>query len=248
MYNKLKLITIFLALTASALAFQNCGADFNPDEYSLSLESQGLPLVNQPPKITSVSNPGTVNYASNATLSVIASGDNLQYQWYKDGVMLSGAVSASYQITSAVEANKGSYSVMVSNPYGQVNSSALVLNVVNLPVSSGPPVIVSKTGKLILPFFSSVAVPLSVTATGVGLTYSWVLIAPAYTTPPSTTTTVLPDKTSQIMTTRSSFDAGNGTVGYYVNVGTYRVTVTNSYGESVSADIVVEFEPLVIGI
>jgi hypothetical protein len=259
MNKHLKVFAIVFTLALTVTAFQNCGADFNPDEYSGTLSSQGAPApgtstppvapTGLAPKITSTSTPGTVGYFSAATLGVVASGDGLSYQWYKDGALLGGANSSTYAIASAGDANKGTYSVVVSNQYGQVNSSGLALNVVRLPEQAGPPVIVSKTAKQVLPFFSDVAVPLSVTASGYGLRYSWVLIAPDYTStiPGATTTTALPDTTNQIMTTRTSFSSG-GTTFHYVNIGTYRVTVTNAFGESVSADILVEFEPFVINL
>ncbi len=244
MRKHLKIAFVFLAITAAVLPFQNCGSDFNPDEYSSAqLSSTGAPIppsAGAAPKITSTSNPGTVGFFNAATLGIVASGDNLSYQWYKDGTLLNGANGSTYAISSAAAVHQGVYSVVVSNPYGQVSSVGLALNVVRLPEQAGAPVIVAKTANQILPFLSSVQVPLSVTASGYGLSYSWALIAPD--AQGKLQTTAIPGNVNQIMTTVTNY-AVQGQTYSYVNVGTYRVTVTNAFGESTVANIIVEFEP-----
>lgn len=47
----------------------------------------------------------------------------LTYQWKKDGANIAGATAASYNIASAAIADGGSYSVSITNAYGNVTSS-----------------------------------------------------------------------------------------------------------------------------
>ncbi|MBP6900398.1 MAG: carbohydrate-binding domain-containing protein [Burkholderiaceae bacterium] len=66
---------------------------------------------------------------SAVTLSVVASGTSLAYQWAKDGGAVAGATSASLSLASASVADSGSYTVTVSNAGGSVTSSAALLTV-----------------------------------------------------------------------------------------------------------------------
>jgi hypothetical protein len=64
------------------------------------------------------------------TLSVGAVGSgSLSYQWFKDGVAISGATSASYYLPSLQLTNGGSYYVVVSSTYGSVTNAAATLDV-----------------------------------------------------------------------------------------------------------------------
>ena len=80
------------------------------------------------------------------TLSALAVGTPpLRYQWWKDGVALAQATSASLTLTNLQGADAGSYTVVVSNQYDSV-TSAVALLTVNLasldlgfnPGASGP--------------------------------------------------------------------------------------------------------------
>jgi len=72
-----------------------------------------------------------------ATFSVTASanGANLQYQWYFNGGIITGATSSTYTIPSPTTANNGNYHVVVSGPSGftcpTVTSTTATLNVNN---------------------------------------------------------------------------------------------------------------------
>lgn len=66
---------------------------------------------------------------SAVTLSVVASGTGLGYQWAKDGSAIAGATSASLNLAAASVADSGSYTVTVSNAGGSVTSSAALLTV-----------------------------------------------------------------------------------------------------------------------
>jgi len=62
------------------------------------------------------------------TLSVVAAGSGtLAYQWYKDGVAITGANGATYYISSLQFTNGGNYSVVVSSAYGSVTNVAASL-------------------------------------------------------------------------------------------------------------------------
>ncbi len=53
----------------------------------------------------------------------------LTYQWRKDGTNISGATGATYSIPSAATADGGNYSVVVTNAYGTVTSSAAAVTI-----------------------------------------------------------------------------------------------------------------------
>lgn len=109
----------------------------------------------------------TVSVGQAVTLSVTASGNGpFTYQWRLNGTNISGATGASYTIPSANASHGGSYSVVVTDPFGSVTSSTASLNVHTPPVVTNQPA-----------FFSQIMGPertFSVTATGTGpFTYQW---------------------------------------------------------------------------
>jgi hypothetical protein len=75
------------------------------------------------------------------TFSVAATGDpSPAYQWRKDGIIIGGATSESYTISSIVLDDAGAYSVVVSNPQGSVTSSlAALLVTTGCPYPSAGP-------------------------------------------------------------------------------------------------------------
>lgn len=56
------------------------------------------------------------------------------YQWSKDGVAISGATTASLELTAVTGASEGVYSVAVSNEAGSVSSADSTLTVIEVPV------------------------------------------------------------------------------------------------------------------
>jgi hypothetical protein len=81
-----------------------------------------------------------VSVGQNATFTVAASGTPaLSYQWVKDGVNLadggriSGATTATLQITGVSTADAGNYAVVITNSIGSVTSNAAVLTVNPVP-------------------------------------------------------------------------------------------------------------------
>lgn len=99
----------------------------------LAIYAQGLkgqPLTNAVagtairPLITSEPQGMTLFEGRRAALSVAATGSTpLYYQWYKNGGLLSGATTNSLIYYPASTNNAGSYTVVITNPYGAVTSS-----------------------------------------------------------------------------------------------------------------------------
>ncbi|NQU45390.1 immunoglobulin domain-containing protein, partial [bacterium] len=123
--------------------------------------------VSQTPQITNQPDSTVVGPGTQVTFSVTATGaGSLTYQWKKDGTAISGETGATCTVPSAQEANVGSYSCVVSNAYGSVESNAAVLSLRSVPVITTHPQ--SKT------FQEGEAGSLSVIATGEGvLSYQW---------------------------------------------------------------------------
>jgi len=72
------------------------------------------------------------------TLFVVATGTSpFTYQWYKNGVSMAGATSASLQLYSAF-ADAGTYKCTITNPAGSVTSADIVLTVANNPYTWNP--------------------------------------------------------------------------------------------------------------
>ena len=99
----------------------------------LAIYAQGLkgqPLTNAVagtairPLITAEPQGMTLFEGRRAALSVAATGSTpLYYQWYKNGGLLSGATTNSLIYYPASTNNAGSYTVVITNPYGAVTSS-----------------------------------------------------------------------------------------------------------------------------
>ncbi|MBS1619943.1 MAG: cadherin-like beta sandwich domain-containing protein, partial [Bacteroidetes bacterium] len=77
------------------------------------------------------------NVGASATLSVVAAGTGLTYQWQKGGVNISGATASSYTIASALLSDSGSYRVVVTGTCGTVTSSNATLYVTNFTYQAG---------------------------------------------------------------------------------------------------------------
>ena len=60
---------------------------------------------------------------------VSASGDNLSYQWKKNGSSIAGATSAGLPLQNATGADEGNYTVVISNSEGNVTSAPIVVAV-----------------------------------------------------------------------------------------------------------------------
>lgn len=103
---------------------------------------------------------------SNLTLSVVATGSGLTYQWQKDGVNVpSNGTSANYTITGVTAADAGSYRVVISSTcVANVTSSAAVITTSTTAAISSQP-----SAQVVCP---GATANFSVTATN-AVTYQW---------------------------------------------------------------------------
>jgi hypothetical protein len=87
--------------------------------------------LNPPPAITAQPQNLTLAPGAAAVFSVTASGlPPLSYQWYFNGAAIAGATDAVYAKGNVQLTDAGSYSVVVSDPFGSVSSLAATLDVV----------------------------------------------------------------------------------------------------------------------
>jgi len=171
--------------------------------------------VNTPPTISSQPISTLTYSGTTSSLTVSASGTSpLNYQWFKDGAAISGAVSSSYALTGSTLNKAGSYSVVVTNVAGSVTSNTST--VVTPPLITTQPTSSSVT--------AGASATFSVVANGTApLTYQW-----------SKNGTAIPGATAATyaITSTSSSDAG-----------TYRVVVTNSLGTANSSAVTLTVTP-----
>lgn len=74
---------------------------------------------------------GALYSAQAFSMSVIASGPSLNYQWRKDGTNLTGQTTSAFSASNITTDDSGSYDVVISNSFGSVTSSPPVVVVVN---------------------------------------------------------------------------------------------------------------------
>jgi formylglycine-generating enzyme required for sulfatase activity len=101
------------------------------------------------------------------SLGVVASGSGpFAYQWFRDGVAVSGATESTYAVTTVGLDSAGAYTVRVGNAYGVTTSSAGVVR-----VNAAPQIVTSPVGVSVT---QGGAFRLSVGAVGSGeLRYEW---------------------------------------------------------------------------
>jgi alpha-tubulin suppressor-like RCC1 family protein len=81
------------------------------------------------PRITTHPASRTITTGGNVTFTVIATGDNLTYQWRQNNDDIPGATAATYTITNARQTHAGSYTVRVGNAAGNIISNPATLTV-----------------------------------------------------------------------------------------------------------------------
>jgi hypothetical protein len=92
------------------------------------------PGVMAQPAITAQPQSRTVAFDGTATFSVAAAGaDPLFYQWHVNCQNIRYATNSSLTVSNVDFSDLGSYSVTISNAYGQITSSDAVLGLSNLP-------------------------------------------------------------------------------------------------------------------
>jgi hypothetical protein len=106
----------------------NSGGSVTSSAVSLTVTDQP---VAPPPTITAQPTDTVVTIGSPATLSVTASGENLFYQWYKNGAVIAGATGSTLTFPNAQVSDAGVYTVVVGNSGGTVTSAPARLTVVS---------------------------------------------------------------------------------------------------------------------
>jgi len=97
-----------------------------PPAYSTQTELR----VTGPPQIVEHPQSQSVRVGQSVTFRVQAQGQNLQYQWRKNGIAIAGATQPQYTIAAAQLADAGLYDCLVWNECGQSVSQAARLTVV----------------------------------------------------------------------------------------------------------------------
>lgn len=108
---------------------------------------------------------------SSATFSVAATGNNLSYQWKKNGLNIAGATAATYTINNVSAADVATYTVAVTNAAGAVISNPAYLNT----IIAVQPVDVSAC-------LNAPGPVVEVIAYGLNLSYQWYVNTTASTT------------------------------------------------------------------
>ncbi len=106
----------------------NPGGSTTSNPVTLNVSVDPVP---PPPSITAQPLDTTAPVGSPASLTVSATGDNLFYQWFRNGALINGATSAALDFASAQVTDSADYRVVVSNPSGSVTSLAARLLVVS---------------------------------------------------------------------------------------------------------------------
>ena len=186
--------------------------------------SNALLTVRVPPFIIVQPAPGaqTVIAGTSPTITVVAGGDpTLTYQWRLNGTNVPGAIAATLTLANVQTNQLGTYSVVVSNPYGTVTSANATLDV------KSPPFVATQPQSLTVLVGSPAS--FSVTAGGDGpFTYQWRF---AGANIPGATT--------------ASFGYGAAQTN---NAGLYSVVITSPYGSvpSSNATLTVNVPPTIV--
>jgi hypothetical protein len=89
-----------------------------------------LRVTTDPPFILSHPQSITVQAGRSAVFTVVASGINLSYQWYRNGQAIANATGTQYTITTVVQADSGAqFRCEVTNQFGSITSASAMLSV-----------------------------------------------------------------------------------------------------------------------
>ena len=130
--------SVRLIATTGSKSFANLRVHRSNGRDHLDLDG-GAASGSEPPAIVSIPKEQTVVLGGKTTLFVSASGDNLTYQWKKNGQSISGATSAALTFNEARPQDSGNYTVVVGNTDGNVTSSVaqLVVDTLMKAVATG---------------------------------------------------------------------------------------------------------------
>jgi alpha-tubulin suppressor-like RCC1 family protein len=127
--------------TASAGKYHSLYSKKNGSVWAMGTNSSGQlgdgtqiernkPIELAPPAISAAPVTQTIKSGSGLSLSVTASGSNSPtYQWYKDGVLLSGQTTSKLTISTTNTSSAGSYTVEITNWLGSTTSKPVAVAV-----------------------------------------------------------------------------------------------------------------------
>jgi hypothetical protein len=165
-----------------------------------------------PPRIVTQPSSITIGEGNPVRLTLVTEGDDLDFQWLKDGVALPGETNSFLAISAATESDEGSYVLRISNEFGSVTTEPAIVTVVP------PPQIVTQPEGRILAV--GAAFELSVVATGEQtLQYQW-----------------LKDGVEVSGATLPTYQLAFAQASH---AGTYRARVSHAYGSVLSREAVV---------
>lgn len=122
-------------------------------------------LVITPPVITAEPDDTSVAEGQPVTVALAASGPQLSYQWWHNGLPVTNATSSSHTIPAMALANIGVYYCKVSNSAGTATTRAALVGIEGMPIVTRAPYSVL--------FEAGAPLQLQVEATGTDLTYAW---------------------------------------------------------------------------
>ena len=130
--------SVRLIATTGSKSFANLRVHRSNGRDHLDLDG-GAASGSEPPAIVSIPKEQTVVLGGKTTLFVSASGDNLTYQWKKNGQTITGGTSAALTFDEARPQDSGNYTVVVGNADGNVTSSVaqLVVDTLMKAVATG---------------------------------------------------------------------------------------------------------------
>lgn len=136
-----------------------CGSVWSAPAAVLNV-SKGITFTSQP-----VSQ--TICTGSDATFSVVVTGDVLSYEWQFNTVPIAGATNSTYTVTAATAANAGNYRCLITtSDCGSFYSSEATLTI-------NPTVIINTQPVALKTVCTGSTVSFSIAASGPGLTYQW---------------------------------------------------------------------------
>jgi hypothetical protein len=120
----------------------NLGGEVASNAATLTVNSAPPPpvITAQPESITAIT-------GSSARFSVTATGENLTYQWNKNGGLIKGATGSSFSISSVKASDAGYYSVAVKNSAKSVTSAVAKLTVNAPKITSNLSAVTLKRGR-----------------------------------------------------------------------------------------------------
>lgn len=125
---------VYAGATAATLVVRNLAGGMTGDEFRCVVaNSQGtvtsstaVLTVRVAPSVITAPQSASLTLGSQVTLSVVAAGTELGYQWKKNGIVIAGASTPLLAITNAQATDAGDYSVTIANSLSSVVAAAAV--------------------------------------------------------------------------------------------------------------------------